>query len=190
MMLETLVQIDHALSLSINHFHTPWLDTLMTAASGRLTWIPLYILLLFLTYRQFGWRNMLVVLAAAALMILFTDQLSVLMKYHFARPRPCHHPEFAGTVQLVDGCGGKYGFVSSHAANTMGLAVFLGLLLRQGWATTILLLYAFLNGYSRIYLGKHFVLDVAGGYLLGITAGIIFYFLVKYILKRLSFRAT
>ena len=55
-MLETLTQIDQALSLTINHFHAPWLDTIMIAISHKLTWIPLYALLCFLLLKKYDTR--------------------------------------------------------------------------------------------------------------------------------------
>lgn len=185
-MLETLVQIDHALSLSINHFHTPLLDTVMAAVSGRLIWVPLYALLALLVFRTYGWKSAIVVVLAIVINLVLSDQLSVVLKDHFARFRPCHHPRLSEMLHLSDGCGGKYGFVSSHAANTMGLAMLASLLLPYRWLPPVMMLYALLNGYSRIYLGKHFVLDVLGGYALGIVLGIGVYYLTLGTLKRLK----
>lgn len=187
-MLETLVQIDQALSLSINHFHTPWLDQVMAAISGRLIWVPLYALLAFLVFRVYGWKSALVVVLAIVLNLVLTDQISVALKDHFMRLRPCHHPRLSEILHLSDGCGGKYGFVSSHAANTMGLAMLTSLLLPYRWLPPVMMLYALLNGYSRIYLGKHFVLDILGGYALGMALGIGVYYLTLGILKRLKLR--
>ena len=88
------------------------------------------------------------------------------------RPRPCHAPDLLGLVHLPTGrCGGAYGFVSSHAANFFGLAVYLGLLLREGWLFGLLLIAAVLVGYSRIYMGVHYPGDILAGGLLGALAG-------------------
>jgi len=185
-MFETLVQIDHALSLSINHFHTPWLDEVMAIVSGRLTWIPLYALIAYLVYRTYGWKNAWIIVLAIVLNLVLCDQVSVFFKEYFLRLRPCHHPRLAELLHLSDGCGGQYGFVSSHAANTMGLAVLSSLLLPYRWLPPVMLLYALLNGYSRIYLGKHYVFDIVGGYALGIALAVGVYYLATAILKRVK----
>jgi len=100
------------------------------------------------------------------------------------RFRPCHHPGLKDLLHLADGCGGKFGFVSSHAANTMGLAVLVSLILKNRAITVSMLAFALVNGYSRIYLGKHFVFDVIGGFLLGALIAYGVYRGLHYVIKR------
>lgn len=179
-MLETILQIDKAITLSINHFHSAPLDVIMAAISDKLTWIPLYALLLFLLYKKLGWKYTLIVLVAVALNITLTDQISVFFKNHFMRLRPCHQEALMPLLHLPEGCGGRFGFVSSHAANTMGLAILMAMVLRTNWISLMMLAFALLNGYSRIYLGKHFAGDVAGGFLLGLVLGTAVYYLASF----------
>jgi undecaprenyl-diphosphatase len=81
----------------------------------------------------------------------------------------------------VEGCGGRYGFASSHASNAFGLTTFLFLLLRkthnQVW---ILFIWAGLSAYSRIYLGVHYPGDILVGAFIGVTAAFLIYYLLKY----------
>ena len=118
--------IDSRLFLFLNELHTEWLDTVMVSITEMWPWIPIYILLLYLVFKQYGKRGWLILLAVG-LVILCSDQLSAhVCKPLFHRLRPCFNPELEGLVHLPKGLpGGQYGFVSSHAANTFAVAAFL-----------------------------------------------------------------
>lgn len=183
-MLEALQQIDQVWTLAINQSHSDNGDMLMKLVSGRITWAPLYIALLYLFQKLFGWKRAFLLVVVILLNVVVTDQVSVMMKFGFERLRPCHAPTLDGLLHLADGCGGKFGFVSSHAANTMGLAVLVSLILKNRWMTISMLTFGLLNGYSRIYLGKHYVFDVLGGFMLGAFSGWLIYQLLLWSIKK------
>lgn len=84
------------------------------------------------------------------------------------RYRPSHNFDLQGLVHLVNGySGGLFGFVSSHAANSFGIAIFTALFLKNKWYWIFILLWAVLVSYSRIYLGVHYPADIIGGMVLG-----------------------
>jgi undecaprenyl-diphosphatase len=167
-----LEQLDQRLFLFLNSLNTPFLDKVMYGLSGIAIWVPLYVAIivwLVIVYKKKFW----LVLLFIAVAVLLADQGSVqLFKNVFHRLRPCHEPELEGLVRLVGGrCGGLYGFVSSHAANSFNVALLSLLLIRKRWYTLVILVWAAAIGYSRIYLGVHYPGDVICGALYGSLVG-------------------
>ncbi|HEY0740746.1 MAG TPA: phosphatase PAP2 family protein [Chryseosolibacter sp.] len=168
-MIDFFLEFDRDLFLELNSYHAPWLDILMMFITKTYVWIPLYAVIAFFIFKLHGKQGFLV-LICIALTILLADQItSTLMKPYFARLRPAHDPELAGLVHIVDDYrGGKFGFASSHAANTFGLAVFVFLLFRQRTRTVRwIFVWALLVSYSRIYLGVHYPGDIIAGGVVG-----------------------
>ncbi len=175
-MLEFLLNLDTKLFLFFNGIHSDFFDGIMVWISGKTTWWPFYLVLLLFLGWKLRWKALLLI-PFIALCITLTDQVSVhLFKDVFERLRPCKEPGLAGMVHLVNGkCGGKFGFVSSHASNSFGIALLLILTIRKSWFTVILLGWAILVSYSRIYLGLHYPGDILGGALLGSLIGYLVY---------------
>ena len=181
-MIETLKQLDTELFLALNGLHNSLFDFLMFWASNKLIWIPLYLFFLYLIIKKYQWKTVGIFVAILVLITL-ADQLSVhLFKNVFQRFRPCHEPQLEGLVHLVNGkCGGRFGFISSHASNTFALVVFLIQLLgkKYKYFTISILIWASLVSYSRIYLGVHYPGDVFVGAVFGSLLGFIIFFLYK-----------
>ncbi len=180
---DALLQADRSAFLAVNGVHSPAADQWMFWLSEPLFWVPLYVLFLVLVKLRWGWRGLWVVLPVIGLMILCSDSGSVvLFKNTVQRLRPCHAPDLQGLVHLVNGhCGGKYGFVSSHASNHFAIAVLMIGLLRHRpwWSVPLLLLWAGVVGYSRVYLGAHYPGDVLAGGLYGAVIGALAYNLFR-----------
>ena len=174
--METLSNIDTDLFLFLNGLHTSWLDKVMIAVTQMWVWIPLYLLLIYWTVKQFGKRCWWIFLAVG-IVVLCSDQLSAhVCKPLFQRLRPCYNADLQDLIYLPKGmAGGRYGFVSSHAANTFAVAAFLTPALRKdrNWMGIVLYLWAFISSYSRIYLGFHYLGDIICGAVLGILIGLI-----------------
>ncbi len=185
-MLEKLIHIDTEVLLAINGWHAPWADTLMWIISAKATWIPLYVLLIGLLiwrYRQpvptaVKWLQRVpacvVMIVMIALAVGAADFIaSGILKEWVARPRPTRVPELEGVLHLVNGYkSGRYGFVSSHAANTMACALLFSLIWRNKIATCGLMLWVAANCYSRMYLGVHYPLDILGGLTVGVLVAV------------------
>ena len=176
--MEALSNIDTEFFLFLNGLHTSWLDKVMIAVTQMWVWVPLYLLLIYWTVKQYGKRCWWIFLAVG-IVVLCSDQLSAhVCKPLFQRLRPCYNADLQDLIYLPKGmAGGRYGFVSSHAANTFAVAAFLTPALRKNrnWMGIVLYFWAFISSYSRIYLGFHYPGDILCGALLGILIGLIFW---------------
>lgn len=186
-MLEQILQLDTDVFIFLNSLGTKRWDSFWLAYTSKFNWIPFYALLLYLIFKQMTVKTVLITLVTVAVMILVTDQVTNLFKNGFHRLRPCHLAELTDGMRLVKAhCGGQYGFFSGHASNTMAVAIFIGMLLKKRfkYLLYILIFWAILMGYSRIYIGVHYPLDVLLGMLFGILTGSWFYRLNKYIIQK------
>lgn len=184
-MLEYLLELERNAFLWINGTHTSFFDVLLWPFVGVLIWCPLlFVPLYFAWKRKKNWIP--AVISCALIPILCTVISNNVFKPFFTRFRPTTHPSFMDAVTLVNDytAGGLYGFVSGHTTNAFGFAILSLLLVKNKIYTILILLWAVLMAYSRIYFGVHFISDVIGGLIVGTLLAVLVYFLYKYISKR------
>ncbi|MBI9057140.1 MAG: phosphatase PAP2 family protein [Labilibaculum sp.] len=180
-MLEWLINLDKELLLLLNGQQHYFWDYLMRLISEKEMWYVFYVVLIGCILNTYGWRKGGLILISLVLVIVVSDQIaSGIFKPLFKRFRPSRDPDFSHMVNLVQGyTGGKYGFVSSHAANSFGLAVLASLILKNRITSVFLIFWAIIVSYSRIYLGVHYPGDILVGSLIGIGMAYLGYFLLQ-----------
>ena len=163
------VNIDADILLWINGHYNEWLDVLMWYVSRSSTWIWLYVLLAGLVIVRYrNWKMVLMILVGLGVAVGLSDwTCSGVIKPLVARLRPTHEPALDPLHLVNYYTGGKYGFCSSHAANTMCCALLFSMLYKRKIATVGLMTWVALNCYSRMYLGVHYPSDIMAGLLVG-----------------------
>ena len=191
-MIDFLESVDHTLIQTINGFNSEFMDEFMWFFSGPFIVIPIVLLISWTLYKSYSLRESGWILFGIIITIALADLSSVyLFKEVFMRYRPSHHIELSQQLhfyQFDNGDfyqGGKYGFVSSHAANYFSLLVLVYGLIQQYWMKILLVLIVLIILYSRVYLGVHYVSDVICGAILGyLIAKLVLHFLILKQIKR------
>ena len=197
-----MYDFDHGLFLALNFDGGPVMDRIMLAVSGTLLWLPLYGLIMWLVWRRYGWRSLLIFIVLMSAAIALSDMVSGIFKHNGLlggllpdfepRWRPMFTPSLEGldiapdslrTLRAtaapgdwqvhvpVEAVSGSYGTVSAHAATIAALAVLSASVVRRRWFTVLMILSTLLICYSRIYLAKHFPMDLVWGSLVGAVLG-------------------
>ncbi len=171
---EWLIEADRSCLLAFNGSDSLFFDELMKVFTSGITWLPLYVGLLFVIGRSHRHlRTFLPVLAAAVLCVLVTACVTnLLVKPWVCRLRPLNDPLLRPLLDTVAGVASSdYSFFSAHAANTAGIATFFSLLFRRRPMTLLLIFWSLLNCFTRLYLAMHYPSDVLVGLLFGIVVG-------------------
>lgn len=187
-MLEKELAFERDAFFFLNGSDSSYLDSFMWLYSGKVVWLPLAVFIMTVLIYKKNWREYLLIFLSIALVITLCDQFaSNVCKPFFSRLRPTHHPDFMDQVKIVfDYRGGKYGFISSHAANAFGFATFMSLLFRYKFFTCSIFTWSILTAYTRIYLGVHFISDIICGMLTGLFLGYLVYIVYRYIRKKVK----
>lgn len=173
-------QLDHTLTLLINGSDSIFWDNVMYTVTNTFSWSMVIVALLVIIFKNNSIKNTLIILLTIALLIFVADRIcSGLVKPMVARWRPAQDPQLMYMVDVVRGYrGGRFGFFSGHACNTMCMAVFLSMLFRSAKVTLVLIFWSLTTTFTRLYLGVHYLGDVCVGWCVGIILGLLFYYLM------------
>jgi len=179
-LLDRLLQIDTELLIFLNNLGSEQWDGFWLALTNQFNWSPLFALLLFLIFKKFGWKNGGLILLFLVVLITFSDQFTNFIKNTFERLRPCNTEGVLQQIREFNYRPTSYSFYSGHAASSMTFSFFVILLLKKHYKYIgFLVMFPLLFGYSRIYLGVHYPVDILAGYLAGLLFGYLFYILQK-----------
>lgn len=193
---------DHDLFLALNFDGGDLLDKAMLTISGTPMWIPLYLLILWLVLRSYGWMRLgifiLLLIAAMGLadivagIFKHSGLLGDLLPQFEPRLRPMFEPMLEeltispdslrvlrkGALLAdpsvhapIEAVSGRYGTVSAHASTVWALCILSSRVIRRRWFTILMVACTLLICYSRIYLAKHYPMDILWGTLLGLLLG-------------------
>ncbi|WP_417356675.1 phosphatase PAP2 family protein [Flavobacterium sp.] len=184
-MLDSLIELDKNLLIYLNSLGTPAFDGFWLFITKQLNWIPVFLFLLYLTFKNLGWRNTVLVIIMLSLLITLTDQTTNLFKNTVQRLRPLNNPDIAGFVRGFK-YSSSYSFFSGHASNSMACAFFLYHVLKPHvkhmW---IIFLWPLIFAYSRIYLALHYPGDILSGFVWGIFTSSLLLILYRFSRKLL-----
>ena len=189
---------DHPLFLWLNFDGGPVMDTIMKTVSGTAMWIPLYLLIIYLVWRRYGWRSVIVFVVCMALAIGLSDVICGIFKHSGllknvwpsfpVRHRPMFDSAVRDLAHVVSYGHGPYGTVSAHAATVVSLAWVSALAIRKNWYNWVIGISVVLICYSRIYLACHFPMDILLGAIVGTISGLAMFFLWKKFNKVIEMR--
>lgn len=171
--MDFFIILDKEIFLFLNNLHADWLDPIMKFVTSSWFWCPIVILFIALSIKYYK-KNFFIPVMFAIVCFCVTDVGSNIIKKNVKRYRPTHDIAISDKVHIVDNyIGGKYGFLSGHASNSFGLALISLLFIRKKYYAYIVISWAILVSYSRIYVGVHYPGDILAGILLGIIVALL-----------------
>ncbi|WP_299679887.1 phosphatase PAP2 family protein [uncultured Tenacibaculum sp.] len=185
-LLDALIEKDKALLIYLNNLGNEQWDNLWLWITHQFNWIPLFVVILGLLVWKFGVKKTLFTLLFIAIFVAFSDQFTNFIKNLTGRTRPCNAVEMQEYLRQFSYKPRGKSFWSGHASLSTTFTTFIILLLRKRIKYIyILILFPLVFGYSRLYLGVHYPIDVSTGYVSGIILGTLFYKLYKIIFQKI-----
>ncbi|WP_375240376.1 phosphatase PAP2 family protein [Polaribacter sp.] len=180
-----IIQKDKELLIFLNNLGNEYWDPFWLTVTDQRNWIPLFLLIMFLVIKKFGWKKGGFVLLAMIILVAFSDQFTNLIKNSVQRIRPNNDITIKYQLRTLISPQ-SFSFMSGHATTSTFFTVFVILLLKDAYKHVyFLLLFPMIFAYSRLYLGIHYPIDILVGILIGITFAKIYFYLFNKLDKKI-----
>ena len=130
-MLEKILQVDREILIYLNNLGNEHWDGFWLSLTNQFNWTPLFVVLLILIYKKFGWKNSLLLLLFISILVAFSDQFTNLIKNMTERVRPCNTKHIVEQLRSFSYKPRGYSFYSGHASLSMTFTIFMILLLKD-----------------------------------------------------------
>ena len=169
-MFHFLIQIDRSVFLFFNKtLSNPFFDTIFPIITEPRNWlIVALIAMIFFIFKEK--KKALGVIALVLIAVALSDLIAYrILKPLLGRLRPCHPEFYIEGGRFLIGMKTSFSFPSNHAMNMFTAATVLSYFYRKYFG--YFFGFAVLIGFSRIYVGVHYPLDIIGGAVFGIIFG-------------------
>ncbi len=166
-----------------------FLDHFALTLTHAIIWLPLYLALIVMIIKNNDNMSQIILcIGCAFLCVIISAQLcNAVVKPLVARPRPCNTPTVMFLSQIAGNIHSKdFSFYSSHATNTMSLAVYITLVVRSHKLTAAMLLWSILCCWTRLYLAQHYLTDILVGLFVGAIIGALSYYIYQHVYRTIS----
>lgn len=185
-MLEKLLQWDRDTFIYLNSLGIEEYDTFWTIVTDIKTWIPLYLLFLFICFYKSTLKLGFLRFAMFLCLVSFIITVTNLTKTIVERLRPNNDTEINTLIRILKSPT-DYSFFSGHSASSFAITIFMVLLFQKKtkWIW-LFLFWPILFASSRIFVGVHFPIDIIVGALVGILSACLFYLVHRWLRTKIN----
>jgi undecaprenyl-diphosphatase len=174
-MFDILIKKDKQALVYLNSLGSEQWDSFWLFITNQLNWIPLFLLIIFLIFKNLGWKKGGFLFLFLILMVAFSDQFTNLIRRTFERLRPNNDVSINYLLRTLINPQ-SYSFTSGHATTSMTFSVFIFLLFKDSYTyMKFIFIFPIVFAYSRLYLGVHFPIDILTGATVGSILGFTFF---------------